>query len=335
MSHNWQVYGHDWAVEHLRKSMRHERVRHAYLFTGPDSVGKRTLALAFAQALNCTHPDENLRPCGECRSCRLFHSGNHPDLIFAEHDSTTDALKIEAIRTVTRALSIRPYEGRYRVAIFEDFDQAQPRAQDALLKTLEEPPQAAIMLLTAKSTGALLPTITSRSQVLTLSGVPHELLRDTLQTRFNAPANQASLLASLSGGRIGWAIHALQDESVLQERHDYLDLLEDALDSGRSRRFAIAQDIGRDKLSLQFILELWQSYWRDVLLLCEGRQPILSNSDREMRLQKLALELNTKDALRALKATRQLLSNLQYNLNLRLAIETMFLEYPGLVHDDL
>lgn len=335
MSHNWQVYGHDWAVEHLRKSMRHERVRHAYLFTGPDSVGKRTLALAFAQALNCTHPDDTLRPCGECRSCRLIKSGNHADIIYAEHDPNTEVLKIEAIRNVARALSIRPYEGRYRVAIFDDFDQAQPRAQDALLKTLEEPPHAAILLLTAKSTGTLLPTITSRSQILTLSGVPRDILRATLQTHFGAEAHHADLLASFSGGRIGWAIRALQDDAVLQERHSYLDLLETALESSRSQRFAIAQDISRDKPALHFILALWQSYWRDVLLLCEGRQPVLSNSDREMSLQKLALQLNTDEALRALKATRQLLANLQYNLNLRLAIETLFLDYPGLVRDDL
>lgn len=335
MSHNWQVFGHDWAVEHLQKSMVHERVRHAYLFTGPDSVGKSTLARAFAQALNCTHPDLMARPCGECRSCRLFKSGNHPDLIFAEHDPNTGALKIEAIRNVTQALSIRPYEGRYRVAIFEDFDLAQPRAQDALLKTLEEPPPAGMLLLTAKSTGTLLPTITSRSQVLNLSGVPQQITRDTLQAQFGASAQQAQLLASFSGGRIGWAIRALADESVLQERHDYLDLLEHALDSPRAGRFAIAQDISRDKQALHFILELWQSYWRDVLLLCEGRQPHLSNSDREMSLQKLAIQINTEDALRALKATRTLLGHLQYNLNLRLAVETLFLDYPGLVRDDI
>ena len=92
LPHHWPVYGHDWAVNHLRKSMAHQRVRHGYLLVGPASVGKDTLARAFAMALNCRHPDPAQHPCGECRSCQLIASGNHPDMIYSETDASTGAL---------------------------------------------------------------------------------------------------------------------------------------------------------------------------------------------------------------------------------------------------
>ncbi len=327
---NWPVYGHDWVVEHLRKGMAHDRIRHAYLIVGPESVGKNTLAHALAQALNCTHPDEAARPCGECRSCRLIASGNHPDILYSELDSGTGALKIEEVRAVTGRIALKPYEARYRIAIFRDFDHAQPRAQDALLKTLEEPPPTAVLILLAPTAESLLSTITSRSQVISLRLVPAEVIQETLIQRWNADPQQAELLARLSGGRIGWAIRALQDPSLLDQRQQALHLLEEALGQNRAGRFALAEDLSKDKLALAPLLELWQTYWRDVLLVCAGSRVSPANADREEALRQLARMVAPEDALRAMRATRDTLHNLMYNLNLRLALEVMFLDYPGL-----
>src|SRR5215212_7781395 len=121
--HHWPVYGHDWAVAHLRKSMANRRIRHGYLIVGAESVGKETLARAFVMALNCQHPDAALHPCGECRSCKLIVSGNHPDILMSEADANTGALKIEEVRGVTQRLSLKPFDARHRVAIFRDFDR--------------------------------------------------------------------------------------------------------------------------------------------------------------------------------------------------------------------
>jgi DNA polymerase-3 subunit delta' len=326
-SHLWPVYGHDWAVEHLRKGMANGRIRHAYLIVGPESVGKNALAHALAQALNCTGEHS---PCGQCRSCRLIASGNHPDLLYSELDPGTGVLRIEEVRSVTGRIALKPYEARYRIAIFRDFDHAQPRAQDALLKTLEEPPPAAVLILLAPTTEALLATITSRSQVISLRLVPAETICDILIERWNADPQQAALLARLSGGRIGWAIRALEDPSLLDQRQQALDLLEQALSQNRGGRFALAEDLSKDKLALAPLLELWQTYWRDVLLLAEGSKVSPANIDREDSLRQLARAISPQDALAALRATRETLHNLVYNLNLRLALEVMFLDYPGL-----
>ena len=326
----WGVYGHDWAVAHLRKGIAHRRVRHAYLIVGPESVGKETLARAFAMTLNCERSNPDERPCGECRACRLIAAGTHPDLLFSELDAATGALKIEEIRTVTGRLALKPFEARYRVAILRDFDRAQPRAQDALLKTLEEPPSYALLLLLARSGDALLSTITSRSQVLSLRPVSAGLVRDALVEHWGADPDRATLLARLCAGRIGWAVRALSEPALLEQRGAALDLLDEIVGQNRAGRFAVAEDLGRDKLSLVPLLELWQTYWRDLVLLCEGSRLAPSNYDRAAKLERLADQLTGDAALAALTSTAETINLLQYNLNVRLALETLFLSYPGL-----
>jgi DNA polymerase-3 subunit delta' len=329
-THNWPVYGHDWAVEHLRKGLAHSRIRHAYLITGPESVGKETLARAFAQTLNCTNPDEAARPCGECRSCKLIASGNHPDLLFSELDANTGALKIEEIRSVSQRLSLKPYEARYRIAILRDFDHARGQAQDALLKTLEEPPPQALLILLAPAAEVLLPTITSRSQMIPLRPIAADVVAAILIEHKGASPEQADLLAGLCGGRVGWAIRALEDPELLEQRERALSLLENLLDVTRAKRFDLADDLSKDKLGLYPLLELWQSYWRDVVLMCQNAPVQPANRDRRDQIERLSARLTPEEALGALEATRTMLRNLSMNLNLRLALEVMFLDYPGL-----
>jgi DNA polymerase-3 subunit delta' len=330
LTHTWPVYGHDWAVEHLRRGLRHGRVRHAYLITGPESVGKEALARAFTMALNCTAPDAEGRPCGDCRSCRLISSGNHPDVVYAEHDPNTGALKIEEVRSVCQKLALKPFESTYRIAIFRDFDKARGPAQDALLKTLEEPPPQALLILLAPSVESLLPTIVSRSQVLTLRPVALETVYDVLTQQKGVPADHAELLAGLSSGRMGWALRAVDDPALLEQRETGLTLLEQLIGMTRARRFEVADDLGKDKLALYPLLELWQSYWRDVVLLATGAPVEIANRDRRAGIAQLSRELMVEEAIAALEATRITRDQLVLNLNMRLALEVLFLQYPGL-----
>lgn len=332
--HNWPVYGHDWAVEHLQKAMRHGRVRHAYLITGPESVGKRTLAHAFVMALNCAQEDFTARPCGQCRSCKRVFSGNHPDLIYAENDPQTGTLKIDAIRAATRLLALKPFDSRYRIALFEDFDRAQARAQDALLKTLEEAPPHALLILLAPSTDKILPTILSRCQHIALRPVASEVISAVLAWH-GADETRAAQLARLSAGRIGWALSALHDESIYQNHETALDMLVEVIGSDRARRFKVAEglakDAGKDRHSLRMLLDLWMTYWRDMLLLTLDSPVKPSNSHRRAEMERLMVGMSPADARQALAATRRMVALLDTNANLRLGLEVMFLDYPGLV----
>ncbi len=328
--HHWPVYGHDWAVHYLRKAMLNQRLRQAYLIVGMPSIGKTQFADAMAMALNCTHEDLAQRPCGECRSCRLVISGNHPDLVYSELDPNTGALKIEALRTVMQRISLKPYESRYRVAIISDFDHARGQAQDAILKTLEEPPDHAMILLLASSTEPIMSTILSRCQKVFLRPVPMDTLQDILVNIYDAEPEQAQFLSRLSSGRIGWAINALREPDTLTQRDNALNLLEQILDSNRAARFDLANNLSKDRAALFPLLELWQTYWRDILLTLENAPVKPCNSDRIDQISRLRMIMNADEALHALKATQKLMSQLDTNVNVRLALEVLMLEYPGL-----
>ncbi|NDJ77089.1 MAG: DNA polymerase III subunit delta' [Chloroflexi bacterium] len=325
MSNTWPVIGHDWAVTHLSRAIAHGRTRHAYLVTGPDQVGKATLARAFAQAVNCTG---ELPPCGGCRTCRLIMQDLHPDVSIVEAEREGGTLKIEQIRALQRTLALRPFEAHYRVAILRRFHEARPQAADALLKTLEEPPSHALLILTTSATDALLPTILSRCQPLHLRPLPINTVRQALEQHWQAAPDTAHTLAALSGGRIGWAVRALENPEALEQRNAALDLLEQSLLGQRQQRFDQAQALARDKTEALQTLALWVSYWRDVMLFACGSQAVVTNVDRLDGLQDLARIVGIDAAQQALAATRRTITHLHQNVNTRLALEVLMLDYP-------
>jgi len=325
---DWPVIGHEWAVAHLARALRNGRVRHAYLLSGPRQVGKTTLARAFAAALNCT--DAETRPCGQCRACTLTLKSAHPDLMLVAPEREGGAIKIDQVRALQQTLSLRPYEARYRVAILRRFDQARPVAQDALLKTLEEPAPNAVLILTADAPDRLLPTILSRCQVLNLRLLPLAQVQQALEARFGAPPEQARRLAHLSGGRIGWAIRALEDPAVLELRESALAALLEALGAPLRARFALAEQLAREKGALADVLDTWQGFWRDVLLAAAENPAPLSNVDLQADVSALARRVGVVGAEAALRATRRTLDYLGRNVNARLALEVLLLDYPTL-----
>lgn len=330
----WDTYGHDWAVDYLRKGLAHQRTRHAYLFIGADNIGKTHLALAFARALNCTEEDASLRPCGRCDACTRLKKGNFADLLRSENDEKSGQLKIDAIRDVIRLLALKPFNARYRIGLFLDFDHAQARAQDALLKTLEEPAPHALLFLVAESLDGIMPTITSRCQVIPLRPVPLELVERVLLSH-GASMERARLLARLSAGRLGWALTALAEPKLLEQRSAYLDSLHALLGQSRRYRFEVAEEIAkvanRDKPSVRLMLEAWQSYWRDVLLVLHQQSEHLCNVDKQAEVRQVAQQLSPQTAYQALQATRKILGEtLQTNANARLMFEALFLDYPRL-----
>jgi DNA polymerase-3 subunit delta' len=325
-SPHWPIVGHEWAVEHLDRAIQHGRVRHAYLFTGPDRIGKTTLARVFAMTLNCTgdHP-----PCGQCRACTLIARDAHPDVTLVEAASMGSALKIEQVRELQQTLALRPYEARYRVAILRRFHEANPAAANALLKTLEEPSPDVVLILTANSADRLLPTIVSRCQPLNLRPLPVRTVRDALEQGWGAPGDVAQTLAQLSGGRIGWVISAIENPAELEHRDLALDLLRQALHGSRRERFALVEQLTLEKSALLTLLDVWLGYWRDALLVASGSRAPVTNTDRAEELSHLAETTGLEGAQRALAATCRIIDYLGKNANTRLALEVLLLDYPA------
>lgn len=324
-----KLYGHETIVEFLRKRLINKRHRHAYLISGVPQIGKMALAQRFAATLQCEHADLGERPCGVCSSCHLLLGGNHPDMITARPDEKTGAIKIDAVRDLMRTIALKPYSSPYRVAILENFDNAQDRAQDALLKTLEEPPPHVVLLLLVSSPKGVLSTITSRCQSLPLRPLPLETVKQALRD-YGAEEQHAALLAQLSAGRIGWALNAFHQPETLDHRTQILEALENALQGRLAERFQLAEELARyDKVELRMILEIWQTYLRDLVLLSHQSAVLPCNLDRMAVLESLVRQISPESALKALRATNYLLEDTLYtNANVRLALEVMLMDYP-------
>jgi len=320
------VVGHEWALELLLGGLELGRVSHATLFVGPPNIGKTRLARVFAQALNCTGKAPT--PCQQCSACRKVASGNHPDVRIL--DSPGDPLRIDDIRDLQRDLSLSPYEGRWRVAVLCEFERATHQAANALLKTLEEPPAPVVLMLTATESGVLLPTIVSRCQVLSLRPLPAAQVKQALISRWDVDETQADLLAHLSGGRLGWAVQALQDETTLTRRDESLSDLIWLSNKGRVERLAYAAGLSRDPKLARETLTLWTSWWRDILLLTCGASVALTNVDRLSILRQQAKWVTLRQARSMVLQSRHVLQCLDQNVNLRLAVEVLLLSLPSM-----
>jgi len=319
----WQVVGHKWAVDLLNRALASGRVGHAYLLTGPPQIGKKSLALNFAQALNCL--DEE-RPCGQCLACRKIAHGSHPDVQLIEGEG--GSLKIDQMRTLQHEAALSPLEGRWKVYIIRQMEQATAEAANCLLKTLEEPPAHVILLLTASQADALLPTIVSRCQVLNLRPLANETVQRALQERWGVDAERARLLARLSGGRLGWAVAASQNDTILARREKHLDEMMELLSQGRVERLGYAQQLSRNPEAAPELLHLWLSWWRDLLLAASDSSAGIINIDREDALRAQAQRYSLGQVRDFVEALRAAAWRLEHNANTRLTLEVLTLSLP-------
>lgn len=323
---NWGIVGHEWAVHLLRQALEEGELSHAYLFTGPSGIGKGTLARALASALLC---QGSPRPCGECRSCRLVASGNHPDLFWVQPESEVGRLKVEQVRELQRHLSLTPNMASHRVAVLDRFDQATPSAANALLKTLEEPPDFVVLILLAPDTDSLLPTIVSRCQVVPLRPIPVPQIARALQERWSLDAETARRLAHLSGGRLGWAVRAITEPDLLRRRQQRIEEMVALTQAPLTDRFRYAAELARDPEGAQEALDLWAGWWRDVLLLTGGigegqeGESMLTNLDQRARLEQMANRFTPAQVVARIQAIRAASDRLRRNANPQLTLEVL------------
>lgn len=340
MTDNWNLLGHDWAVDMLRRHIATGEARHAYLFAGPAGLGRRSLALAFARALNCANPPAPGESCGQCRDCKQIAAMAHPDLTIIEPtipnpDNRKELIpalygeiRISQIRELQRTINLKPYQSHYRPVICLRFNQANIEASNAFLKTLEEPPAHVILLLTADNPESLLPTIVSRCEVLRLRPLPLEQVEKELERR-GAESSQASLIAHISGGRPGYAFRLLEDRSLLEFRSQRLDDLQKLLSASRVEKFAYAEKLAKEKDGMRQVLLVWLSYWRDVLLRAAQADSPLANLDRAEEIEALAKKLDLPAARQRVTETERALQQIGRNVNTRLLAEVLLLGWAG------
>src|SRR5215212_10163795 len=326
MNNNWNLVGHEWAVDMLKKHVIHGTTRHAYLFAGPPGLGRRTLALRFAQALNCQTPVESGIPCGECRDCRQSASMQHVDLTVTNADAEGGTMKVDQIREMRKTLTLKPYQSRFRVALFLRFQEANDSAANALLKTLEEAPSYAVLILTADNPEQLLPTIVSRCEVFRLRPLKFEEVQGALESR-GLESGKAKLIAHISGGRFGYALRLIGNEAILEKREERLNDLLSLISASRVEKFAYADKLSRDKESMRQAVLIWLSYWRDIMLRTAQAETPLVNIDRNVEIEDLAGRLDLSISRRVVSGLEDVLEKMERKVNSRLLAEVLLLDF--------
>jgi DNA polymerase-3 subunit delta' len=330
---SWDIFGHDWAVNLLQQQIIRNEIRHAYLLVGMRGVGRRMLALRFAQALNCPQPKSPGAPCGICRTCDQINRMQYPDLSILKRNEERTRIVIEQIRDLQHNLSLAPFEGRFRFGLCLNFEEANEATQNAFLKTLEEAPEKVILLITADSAEALLPTIVSRCEVLRLHPLPVPELEKALIEKWNLAKDESRLLAHLSQGCVGTAFNLHSNPEVVEKRKGFIADAFTLLTAPLWERFKFAEQAskaGRQESELRPIFQAWLSFWSDMLTIKTGANNPLINIDQEGKLRSFAEKTSLAMIKNCLKQQQQSFQKLDQNVNYRLLTEVLLLDWPKL-----
>ena len=332
----WQVIGQSRAVTLLQRNLERGSTAHAYLLVGPPHVGKMTLALDLAQALNCQGEEP---PCGSCDSCQKIASGNHADVQVIGLNSSGNSngklrteIGIDQVREVQHSSSLPPFEGRYKVFIIDGAELMSTEAANCLLKTLEEPAARVVFILLTANDGMLPVTVVSRCQRLELHPLPISQVESVLNERRSLEQPKAELLARLCHGCLGWALSAADDDSLLQRRAQLIDRLLDTVDGGYEQRFdyatQLAAQFSQSRSSVQEVLALWLDWWRDLLLVKLGRHDTVTNIDQESTLVDLSRDYKLAEVKSVINGIQAAGQQLKQNANPRLVLEVLMLGIP-------
>jgi DNA polymerase-3 subunit delta' len=333
----YQVIGQTNAVDLLRRSLDTGRLAHSYLFVGPSHVGKTTLALNLAQAVNCEQAD---RPCGECAACLRIAAGKHADvqIIGRLADSATGEggvrkeISIGQIRELQQAAALQPYEGKFRVFIIDGAEHLNEESANCLLKTLEEPPAHVLIVLLTVNDGKLLPTIVSRCQHVELFPVAPHIVEEALCTNWGVEPGKSRTLSRLCRGCLGWAVSAAQDESLLEERSAKLAKLQGLTAADLAQRFDFASKLSSQVSKRRDLVEetlgLWLQWWRDLLLVKGGCSEFVTNLDQEVSLRQQAEAWSLADIRGFIEDISTAQLQLDQNANARLVLEVLMLKMP-------
>lgn len=315
-----EILGHERIIEVLRRSLRTGKTAHSYLFEGVPGCGRRKSALALIQAIFCKEVGDDA--CGECPSCRKVASSSHADIHTIMPLPEKRDISIEQLREMQRTLSLRPYEAPRKACIIEPAERMSVNAANSLLKTLEEPPGDALIILLTENAGMLLPTIRSRCQLIRFAPLsPEHVL--TLLERNGMDAGAATLLAPMSGGSMQQALE-LDNESLANRREAAISRLSQMNINRISTVFDAAEALSGNRDETLELLDLFISFYRDAAHLSAGSSDIVNRTVRSA-VEAIAARHPLPRTLELLEAICETRRAVQRNANPKLALDHLFM----------
>ncbi|NLX62740.1 MAG: DNA polymerase III subunit delta' [Tissierellia bacterium] len=315
------IYGHEKTIKALKRIIEKDNVFHTYLFVGEEAIGKRLVALTFAKTLLCKQ--SSTEPCNSCISCLKFDSFNHPDLELIEPEK--GLIKKEVIDKLIKSMSISPLESRRKIIIIDDCHLMGMEAQNALLKTLEEPPSYVNILLITSNTKNLIPTIISRAQVIKFNPVENEKIVDLLVSKYGKDKGEASFIAHFTKGSIGKSIDLCKSQDFFDLRQSTLDHVHSIIKGDRLNIFNSIDFFIENKDQINEIMDIILFWFRDLLIFKEtGNLDLILNRDK--------IQLLSSETFLDIEKINGIIDNImdtkriiEHNVNFQLAIETMLL----------
>ena len=318
------ILGHDRIIEVLRRSLRGGKTAHSYLFEGVTGSGRKKTALALIQALFCTERTDDA--CGACPSCRKIDGGNHPDIHLIAPLPDKRDISIEQLREMQHILSLRPYEAPRKACIIDPAERMSVSAANSLLKTLEEPPGNALIILLTENAGMLLPTVRSRCQLIRFAPLsPEHIL--TLLERSGMAAEAAALVAPMSGGSMQRALD-LDNESLTARREAVLSRVEQMSIHQISSVFDAAEELSGNRDATLELLDMLLSFFRDAVHLGAGSTEIVNRSVRPA-IESIAARRSFPGNLEILERINETRRDVQRNANPKLALDHLFMNMAG------
>lgn len=318
------IIGHEQVIQHLQNAISFDKVSHAYMMEGEDGMGKNMLASAFAETLQCR--EGGVEPCMNCVSCKQAATGNQPDIIRITHEKP-GSIGVEDIREqLCGDILIRPYSSPYKVYIVDEAEKMTIQAQNALLKTIEEPPSYGVILLLTSNSGRFLPTILSRCVCLKLKPLPDERIKQYLMEKKQIPDYQAEICAAFARGNLGKACNLAVSESFLAIKEHALHLVKYIKEMDVYEVIDSVKAVSEFKLEIQDYLDLLMVWYRDVLLFKATRQAgAMIFSDEIHDIMTYASISSYEGLENILKALEKAKLRINANVNFELAMELLFL----------
>jgi len=321
-----EIIGHEKQLAVLLAALAQQRLHHAYLFVGAEGVGKRTVALSLARVIHCSEKSGDF--CGQCVNCERIQDGNHPDVRVIAPLPDKKEISILQIREIEKELNFRSFSGGKKIAIIDPATLMNLASQNALLKTLEEPPQDSVLILIAPNVGGLLPTLRSRCLRLSFSPLRRDLLAGFLTTKGMNPET-ANFIAAISGGSPGAAVN-IDIEDARERRQFWSGMLSD-LKAGRYRTATEAAEmLASNKEETAQFLQWAETWYRDLLVrrVTQNAGGIV-NIDQLEQIEEHAAQSEVEHLLSLLEQTSAASAQIQRNFNRRMVLESLFFAVVG------